>query len=77
METKTERWIEFNDSGNSAAIRLCIMTEWKPCELCAETTMTWIGVDLGTTHSSAAYAKKGLSNRVIGVHMDMIPINCE
>ena len=39
--------------------------------------MTWIGVDFGCTHTSAAYSKKGISNRIIGVNVDMIPINLE
>ena len=41
------------------------------------TILDWLGIDLGTTHTAAAYSKKGLSNRIAGVYVDMIAINLE
>ena len=43
----------------------------------ASIDFSWIGVDLGTTHSCAAYSKKGISNNIAGVNVDTIPINME
>ena len=38
-------------------------------------TYTFIGIDLGTTHSCAARSMKGMSGRIEGVKVDMIPIS--
>jgi len=43
----------------------------------ATTNFDWIGIDLGCTHTSAAYSKKGISNRIAGIVVDMIPISNE
>ena len=41
------------------------------------TILDWLGIDLGTTHTAAAYSKKGVSNRIAGINVDLIPINLE
>ena len=38
---------------------------------------SWIGIDLGTTHSAAACVLNGMSGNIEGVKADMIPINLE
>ena len=43
----------------------------------AKTNFDWIGIDLGCTHTSAAYSKKGISDRISGIVIDMIPISNE
>ena len=43
----------------------------------ASIDFSWIAIDLGTTHSCAAYAKKGISDKIAGVNVDVIPINME
>ena len=50
---------------------------WKRLELDDKIILDWIGIDLGTTHTAAAYSKKGISNRIAGVNVDMIAINLE
>ena len=43
----------------------------------ANTKFDWIAIDLGCTYTSAAYSKKGISNKIDGIAVDMIPINLE
>ena len=56
---------------------LKIKTVWRTLILTDEIILDWIGIDLGTTHTAAAYSKKGISNRIAGVNVDMIAINLE
>ena len=77
-KTNENSWIELHHEGRLKG-RFNIKTEWKPTvlELTIETILNWLGIDLGTTHTAAAYSKKGISNRIAGVNVDMIPINLE
>ena len=40
----------------------------------AKPNLDWIGIDLGCTHSSAAYSMLDI---ISGIKIDMIPINLE
>ena len=79
--TIDNKWIELHHEGKLTG-KLNFRTQWKelihaPLELTMQTILDWIGIDLGTTHTAAAYSKKGLSNRIAGVYVDMIAINLE
>ena len=38
---------------------------------------SWIGISIGNTNLAAGYSKKGISDRIKRVNVDMIPINLE
>ena len=56
--------------------KISIFTEWK-LALTVKTILNWIGIDLGTTHSSAAYSIKGITDRISGVKIETISIDLE